>query len=302
MVALTFAGLLLGLWLRHHMRLGPALARLMGLLIYPLVLVQGVFIGQSPGLVARLPSLGGQALLVAGLSIGLSILAVRLLMRTPRAPEEATERAAPPPARLRHALAASGRVVGAVLLGVLLGRWGWWPELVAPHSASAWLLRALLFVVGLELGSSPGQLKHLSRSGLQLLKLPLAAILGSLGAGLILWPWLGAGGLSAAAGLGWYTLAGPMTTEVLGVAAGTVAFLASLFRELSVLTLAPLLVRTAGGLETIAAAGAPAMDTSLPFLVRAGGQHLALPALLSGGICSLLTPWLLSLALSSAPL
>ncbi|MCA9546206.1 MAG: LysO family transporter, partial [Myxococcales bacterium] len=49
-----------------------------------------------------------------------------------------------------------------------------------------------------------------------------------------------------------------------------------------------------------AAAGATAMDTALPFLVRSAGPGVAVPAVVSGGLSSLAAPWTVAAVLAWA--
>ena len=296
LVAILVGGAVLGRLLARRAPISRWASWAMGLLVFPLVFVQGVVIGQSPGLLGRLPDLGFQALVAALLALLCSALVAWWLL--PRKLVAAAREAAGVPTAGTHPLVAGARVLTAVAVGVALGHLGGWPEALDARDSGAWLLRLLVAVVGLELGAGDGTLERAVREGPRLLLVPAAALLGTAIAGGILWLWLGKPGLTAAAGLGWYTLAGAMATESMGAEAGALAFLASLFRELSAVALMPLLVSRFGGLAAVAATGAPAMDTSLPFLVRAGGNGLALPALVSGGLCSLLAPWVLGLALA----
>lgn len=296
LVAILVLGAVLGRLLAGRAPIAAWAGKAMGLLVFPLVFVQGVVIGQSPGLVGRLPDLGLQALVSALLVLFCSAAVARWLL-----PRKLTAAAIDPaglPTGGTHPLVAGARVLGAVALGVALGHIDAWPTGLDARDSGSWLLRLLVVVVGLELGAGTGTLERAVREGPRLLLVPAAALLGTLLAAGVLWLWLGKAGLTAAAGLGWYTLAGAMATESLGAEAGALAFLASLFRELCAVALMPLLVGRFGGLAAVAAAGAPAMDTSLPFLVRAGGNGLALPALVSGGVLSLLAPWFLGLALA----
>jgi uncharacterized membrane protein YbjE (DUF340 family) len=296
LVAILVVGAVLGRVFATRAPISRWASRAMAVLVYPLVFVQGVVIGRAPGLLARLPDLGFQALVAALLALFASACVAWLLL--PHKLVAAARETAVVPGAGTHPLVAGARVLGAVAMGVVLGYLGGWPEAIDARESGAWLLRLLVAVVGLELGAGDGTLERAVREGPRLLLVPAAALLGTAIAGFVLWLWLGKAGLTAAAGLGWYTLAGAMATEALGAEAGALAFLASLFRELSAVALMPLLVSRFGGLAAVAATGAPAMDTSLPFLVRAGGNGLTLPALVSGGLCSLLAPWVLGLALA----
>ncbi len=72
--------------------------------------------------------------------------------------------------------------------------------------------------------------------------------------------------------------------------AGTLAFLANVFRELISFITIPWLVRYARGTAAIAIGGATTMDTTLPILARSLSPNMAIAAFINGVIVSLLVP------------
>lgn len=81
-----------------------------------------------------------------------------------------------------------------------------------------------------------------------------------------------------------------MVTELLGAQAGTVTFLSNVLRELLAFALIPILMKKAGAYSAIAAAGATSEDTTLPVMIRYGGEEVALIAVLNGMLVSAAVP------------
>ena len=75
---------------------------------------------------------------------------------------------------------------------------------------------------------------------------------------------------------------------------GSVALLCNVVREVIVLLGAPLLVRLFGSLAPIAAAGATAMDTTLPIISRACGPQYAPVSIYSGMVSDFSVPFLVT--------
>lgn len=155
-------------------------------------------------------------------------------------------------------------------------------------------LYALVFLVGLELGSDwKTVVGHIRRQGYRMLMTPLLAAAGSLLGGVLAGLLCGIMvriGMALAAGFGWYTLSAVIVGDALGAGMGTLAFLANIVREVLAICLIPWITRWAGAAAAIASAGATAFDVSMPVLTRSAGPEWAVPAFISGGVLSLLTP------------
>jgi uncharacterized membrane protein YbjE (DUF340 family) len=248
--------------------------------------------------VAQLPTLGLQALSVAAAAMGGSVALAWLWFGARGVGAQGSLQSHAAGAAV-HPLRASLSMAVSLAVGIAAGAAGVWP--VGPGwpsigDAAWWSVVVLCVLIGLDLGS--GDLKtRLRETGLGVLRVPCAVVLGSLGGGLALSVWLGPVAPAAAAGFGWYSLAGPLVTQSMGAEAGAVAFLANLMRELVALLVIPIVVahRPAGPALGAAIAGAPAMDTALPFLARYGGGEAALVGLVSGAAVSVLAPVLVTL-------
>jgi uncharacterized membrane protein YbjE (DUF340 family) len=94
---------------------------------------------------------------------------------------------------------------------------------------------------------------------------------------------------------GWYSLVGPMVSQVDPVM-GLVGFLANLLREIIHILIYPFLVRCCR-LSGIAVGGATTMDTGLPVVVIYGGRKASIIAMIHGGLITLSVPVILTFLL-----
>ncbi|WP_425531594.1 lysine exporter LysO family protein [Chromohalobacter nigrandesensis] len=94
-------------------------------------------------------------------------------------------------------------------------------------------------------------------------------------------------------GFGWYTLSGILLTQLGDPLLGSIAFTSDLIRELFALLLLPMFARIGGGNVAIGVAGATAMDVTLPVIEKHCGSSYVPLALLSGGIITMLVPFLI---------
>ncbi len=247
-----------------------------------LVLLFSVGIEASPALRA------GAARLLAisaalGLSTGLASAALAWAISGRPRPIE--------PSGSYGALGWTLATVAAVALGALLSeRVPWASGLLMPS------LYLLIFLVGVDLAGSwsPGEF---FRAAAKSLWIPAAAAAASLASGWALGLILGVGprlSLAAAAGFGWYSLAGPLMAASAGPQAGALGFFSNLVREISTVLLAPAVARM--GPEALAAmGGATAMDTTLGPISVAGGRKATVHAIVTGSLLTLVAPGLVYL-------
>ena len=95
--------------------------------------------------------------------------------------------------------------------------------------------------------------------------------------------------MAASAGFGWYSLA-PMLLADYSPSVSAVAFLSNVMREVFAIVLIPILARRVGYLECVGVAGATAMDTVLPVVVRATDERIAIYSFVSGVVLSFAVP------------
>src|SRR5690606_6886988 len=155
----------------------------------------------------------------------------------------------------------------------------------------------LLFLIGADLAHTPLQRNAIRPA---MFTLPLVVIIVSLLSGALIAWMTGADirhGLLFGSGFGWFSLSGVMVTARLGEFYGATALLTDLFREL----LAIVVLFFAGSrypMTGIGAAGATAMDTTLPIVRKTAGNPFLFTAIFSGVVLSLVAPFLLSYVLS----
>lgn len=193
-------------------------------------------------------------------------------------------------------------VVGAILIGLILGRW------VIPAEMTGYLdsvttiaLCVMLVGVGIDIGSQRETWGNMSRMGMKVVLVPILVAIGSLAGAL-------AGGAavgmpvneSAAigAGFGWYSLSGVLLAKIYNVETGALAFLTNVARELIAFLIIPLLAARAGRIMAVAPGGATTMDTTLPLISRVTDPETALVAVVNGMVLSSLVPVLVPLLIS----
>ena len=282
-----------------------------------LIFSMGLGLGQQPDFFSDLAALGLSSLLFFLLPTAGSVAAVWLLTRrrggpahgrpSPAAqPESGAPRpgsgAPRPPAgapRPRVGDPMMFFALGAVGLGLVCGAVSPLAAALAPvRDGAQWILYLLMFCVGISVGGQRGVLASLRRHSAQILLVPLGVIVGSLAGGglcglLLRMPLREA--LSIGGGLGWYSLAGVSVSSAAGVAAGSIAFLSNLLREIGAFLLIPLVAQRVNACACIAVAGATSEDTTLPMILRYTDGETAVLSVLNGVICSAFVPVLLSL-------
>ena len=174
-------------------------------------------------------------------------------------------------------------VVALFLVGCLVGHLLGQP--FEAHQVSMYILYALMFQVGISIGSNK-ELKVLwQHLRLKLLFIPLATIVGTLLfsalASLILKQWSVFDCLAVGSGFAYYSLSSIIGLQ-LATELGTIALLSNIFREMMALVGTPLLLRYFGRLAPISAAGVNSMDVVLPIITKYTGREMIPIAILHG--------------------
>ncbi|MDD2313774.1 MAG: lysine exporter LysO family protein [Proteiniphilum sp.] len=188
------------------------------------------------------------------------------------------------------------------VIGVTVALSGIVPEVLLNKNIATWVLYTLLFLVGIQIGAGKNLFTALKRFGWKVLMIPLATTVGTF-AGVALLSLIIPGRsltdcLSVGAGFAYYSLSSILITEFRGAELGTVALLANIMREFSVLILAPWMVKHFGKLGPISAGGATTMDTTLPVITKYAGPEFVVIALFHGMIIDFTVPLWVSLFLS----
>ena len=158
----------------------------------------------------------------------------------------------------------------------MLGRLHAVPATADLDAISLGVLCTLIFFVGYGIGNDTTMLARFRSLSPGLALLPAVSILGSLAGSLAVAMLAGghspAEWLAVGSCMGYYSISSVLITGYRGTELGTIALLSNIVREMIALLGAPLLVRLFGTLAPIAAAGATAMDTTLPVISRTCGH------------------------------
>ena len=165
------------------------------------------------------------------------------------------------------------------------------------HSSSL-ILYALMFCVGISIGSDTKTLKSFRSVNPRLMMLPIMTIVGSLAgtaAASALLPHRHLFDcLAIGSGFGYYSLSSIFITEYKGAELGTIALLANIMREIFTLLCAPLLVKFFGKLSPISMGGATTMDSTLPIITKTSGQDYVILSIFHGFCVDFSVPFLVT--------
>lgn len=273
--------------------------RLSLLAVYGLLFILGVRLGSDAVLLRALPLLGARALGVSFGSTAGSVVCLLLARRFfPFPPSSGRgEKGAAGPSPFMGSL----RILASFALGILLAVLSLSPAFLADSALAAYALYLLVFLVGVSLGADLRAFRVVRDLNVKILAVPLLIVagsgLGALAASLFLPGLSGRDALCVGFGLGYYSLSSILIENAGHSALASTALLANILREVMTILGAPLLVRFCGGLSTVGAAGATAMDTTLPIIARFSGEYAAVIAVFSGMSLTLLVPFLVTAAL-----
>jgi uncharacterized membrane protein YbjE (DUF340 family) len=161
-------------------------------------------------------------------------------------------------------------------------------------------LSLFLFFVGIDIGNYKDLIKSLKKIKKKVIFLPITTILGSLFGGFISSLFLSLSSsetIAISSGMGWYSFSAIELAKI-DANLGALAFLANVFRELLAILLIPFIAKYLGGYEAISCAGAPAMDSLLPFINRNTLASMAIVSFYSGLIITFVIPILLPFLIS----
>ena len=185
------------------------------------------------------------------------------------------------------------KILLAVTFGILFGIF------IFPMAMAAYMgtfisvgLCILLFFVGIDIGRQENIIEKIKELGLKVLLVPLMIAIGSImgaivGGVLLNIPLNHAGAIGA--GFGWYSLSAIELAKY-SAQLGTLAFITNVSREIIAIISIPLIAKYIGKLESIAPAGATAMDTTLPIISKATDGNVAVISFITGVTLSLLVP------------
>ena len=193
-------------------------------------------------------------------------------------------------------------IITVFFIGCLIGWSGIAPETIKESNPAIYILYALMFQVGISIGSDKN-LKNMVKSlRLKMLLLPLSTILGTLLfsalISLVLTRWSVFDCLAVGSGFGYYSLSSVLIADLKSATLGvqgaaelaTVALLANVVREMIALFGMPLFARWGGPLAPISVAGVTSMDVCLPSIARYSGSDLVPLAILHGIVLEVCVP------------
>lgn len=195
-------------------------------------------------------------------------------------------------------------IVGAFIVGCIAGWLGWMPEWDSASRLSLWVLFALMFQVGMGIGSDSRLREILRTISPRMLLVPCATIVGTIVASaavsLLLVRWSLPQVLAVGCGFGYYSLSSILIASVGEASMGaqvaaelaTIALMANIFREIFTLLLSPLMVRWFSPLAPICAGGATTMDTTLPVITRFSGREWVFVSIAHGMVVDFSVPFL----------
>ena len=164
------------------------------------------------------------------------------------------------------------------------------------------VLALLLFLVGVGIGSEDGLSTIFSNLSPTILLLPFLIIIGSLLGGFLATFFISnirsREGVAIASGMGYYSLSSILLSKLSGEQVGAMALIANLFREVSTILLFPIIAKAFGRFGGIASGGATSMDTTLPLIVRYSGKEMAVVAIYTGLVITMLVSLLISVIMS----
>lgn len=268
--------------------------------VYCLLFILGAGIGGDPALMGALPKLGARALCISvcctlGSALCLVPLRRHLSPADERTASNARQGGTSP-------LWGCVKILAVFVLGAALSRMELTPAWLSGGRLALYALYFLVFAVGIGLGANMNAFRIPRALHLKILSVPLLIIAGS-AVGSVVAACLLPGvslrdSLSVGMGLGYYSLASILIENSGGSAAlASVALLSNILREVMSILAAPLLVRYLGGISCVGAAGATAMDTTLPIIARFAGERVAVVAVFSGMTLTVLVPFLVTATL-----
>lgn len=193
----------------------------------------------------------------------------------------------------------SVKILAAFILGIILGLIGYFPRALIENDFSMYILYALVFLVGIGVGSNEKALKMIRKPDARMLLIPLGVVTGTYLGIIVCYPLIPGVNLKEAlavgSGFGYYSLSSVLITRMSGELLGVAALISNITREVFTLIFTPLIVKYCGKVAPIMSGGATATDTTLPVITKFSGKEYALYAVFSGIILTILVPVLITL-------
>lgn len=289
--------------------------RIVTWLIWLLLFLLGIEVGNNEMIVRSLPTLGVEALLLSSAATLSCCVLAWILWRVLKnntvqenAKKETSAEKEGNPAekeglqgssliRGLKVMKGSLIVVGFFVIGLLGGIEKMVPSWLLDGDVSFVALCGLLLFVGLGIGLNPEMKKEVRSLSPRMALLPVVTIIGSWLGALLIWTVLHrtlSDCMAINSGFAYYSLSSIFITEYRGAELGTIALLANIIREMLTLLGAPLMARWFGPLAPISVGGATTMDTTLPILSQTLGQRYIALSIYHGFVVDFTVPFLVS--------
>ncbi|MCQ2554623.1 MAG: lysine exporter LysO family protein [Clostridia bacterium] len=310
-LGLALVGYLVSNWKKDIKEKMPFLSGIQTFSIFLLIFTMGTRMGSNREIIDNLGTIGVSALVftaVIVLMVLFGVMAVRKLLGFNRYGEKGNTEKGEKKDGVKVSLNRTTiYIVVAVALGMLFGyfvilksveRGALFGGDISKFGDLAGLvikiaLSVMLFLVGIDLGSSGNALSNAKTMGYKILVITAANIVLTLSAGVVAALILGMKakeGLLVASGFGWYSLAPGIIMDAGYITVSAIAFLHNVLREMISIITIPLIADTIGYIETTQIPGAAAMDVCLPVVERATKPEVAIYSFISGSIISILVP------------
>ncbi|RKD34608.1 hypothetical protein BET03_01925 [Thermohalobacter berrensis] len=191
-------------------------------------------------------------------------------------------------------------IIVSVVLGITMGLL--MPEYIFNYTDIIidFGLCLLLFFVGIDIGRNKGVFNDIKKIGLKVLLIPIMIIIGSISGSVIAGFFVGLPvneSSAVGAGFGWYSLSAMLLSEY-STELSALAFISNVVREILAIIFIPIIAKYIGDVESVAPAGATAMDTSLPIISKATNPEISIIAFITGVVLSSLVPILVPMLIN----
>ena len=284
-ISLMVCGIILGYAFKE--RNLKFVQKLINYAIFLLLFLLGITVGANGDVMNNLDSIGLEALLITLAAIAGSVLCAWGVYRFFFHVHE-----------IIPSMKGSIIIVSFFIAGVLIGKFVNVPSLLTAEEPTLYALYALMFFVGISIGSDKKALEALKHQNFKIILVPLATIIGTLAGSALISVILSGKSLTdclaVGSGFGYYSLSTIFITQYKGAELGTIALVSNILRELIALLAAPLLVRYFGKLAPISVGGATTADTTLPIITKFCGKEFVIISIVHGILVDLSVPFLVT--------
>ncbi|QUY46444.1 lysine exporter LysO family protein [Serratia plymuthica] len=265
--------------------------------LYSLLILMGITVGFIPDIAEKLGSVGITAISIAlasSLSIAIVLKIFYLIDKDTHRSNKVLDNQQEVAFNIMGYIKDPVLLGGLVILGFAFAYYNIAPRIDYDITISS-LLYLLIFIIAVKLSFSGLNIRKIFFNKKNLIMTLLTVLASYAGAAIAscFLPLTLNQSLAVSSGFGWYTLSGILFTKMGDPLLGSVGFLCDLFREAIALLLIPTLSRVGNGNIAIAVAGATAMDVTLPIIEKHCGVSYVPVALLSGGIITVIVPFLI---------